>query len=468
MYIKLILAAGKNDHIKANNDFMPLSLPALVTSAPEHCYELVDMLDKPRKKVHFTDYPDLVGISIRMSSKNMALEIADHYRSKGIPVIIGGPQTFGEPYLAKAHADAVAIGEGEPLWPKILKDLQQGALKDFYVSSPTRHDLSGYSVHYEDHLPELTSLEPPARRAYKKHYRFNMVYAVRGCPVNCDFCLVSPMFGKQIRKKQVDQVVEEIRQFTGYYYLIDDNVFGRPGVYDYYHELYDKISRLPKPRYWMGQANLGAVGSGSGRKVIEKAVESGFLYAAVGMESINRDTLEQSGSIRKMGVSKDKDLKEDMKNKIQYLQNKGVVISGWFTIGYDQDTIDTYYQTLDFCRQTKILPMIHPVYAIPGTKLYQQLKEKGKLQDLEKHLSNDKKKNIEEKQIAQALRYIYKKGYSLREILRRTFFYMNKFRKSGNPVSEVIHKSFFTFFIQLKLKKIVGSEYRKLNQKANN
>ena len=84
------------------------------------------------------------------------------------------------------------------------------------------------------------------------------MFASRGCAINCDFCSVTRLFGSKYRLRPVDDVVNEIGRFKGYYYLIDDTVFGRLNTYDYYLELYDKVSNLKKVNYWTGQANLDA------------------------------------------------------------------------------------------------------------------------------------------------------------------------------------------------------------------
>ncbi len=468
MNIKLILAAEEDDHVKGRRLFMPLSLSTLVSAAPEHNYTLIDLLNSKRDKINYNDKTDLVGISVKMSSEKSAFEIADKFRKNYIPVILGGPQASANPYVSKQHADAVVIGEGELLWPRLLCDFENNKLKDFYVCSPNEFNAGNYTVHFLDNLPDLKSIKRPAHNAFKNKYKFDTVYASRGCPIDCDFCLVSKVFGKNTRTRPINDVVNEIKKFKGYYYLIDDNVFGRKGSYDYYYELYDRISKLPGKKYWMGQANLKAVASNEGRKVIKKAVESGLIYAAVGLESINPDTLKTSGSIKKMGIQKDNDVVSDMKDKIEFLQDSGIILSGWFTIGYENDTVKSYYETLEFCRETNIFPVINPVYALHGSRLFERLEKEGKLLNINTNATNVPNKNISNNELIKALLNIENKGYSRKEILKRTLFYFNKFRKNKNHhISDIIHKTFFAYFTQMPLKKIVKHEHNKILKKIN-
>ena len=116
MRIKLILAADENDPLKEKNPFKPLSLSLLAAAAPDHEYEAIDMLDNG--KVGFDDDVDLVGISVRRSAEKAAFEVADRFISKGIKVVMGGPQVSANPFESLKHANSIVIGEGETLWVK--------------------------------------------------------------------------------------------------------------------------------------------------------------------------------------------------------------------------------------------------------------------------------------------------------------------------------------------------------------
>lgn len=452
MKIALILAADKRDPLIKSDPFMPLSLPILAASAPEHEYTLINMLSGDR--VNFNKTYDVVGISARLTAEKIAYKVADEFRKRNIPVILGGPQMSSVPYRAKEHGDAVAVGEGELTWPVILDDIKNKCLKDFYVCSPVPFDAKGHTVHQIDSYVDLGTVKVPARRLYKHRYSFDTVYAARGCPIDCDFCSVSHLFGKKIRTRPIDDVVNEINTFKNFYYLLDDTVFGRPSNYDYYMKLYERIAGLKKKRFWTGQANLDAAATKEGREVIKMAAKSGFLYAAIGMESINTKILEKSGVINKVGAADKKDVIARMKEHIKFIQDQGVIISGWFTIGYEEDTIDTYYETLEFCKQNNIIPIISPLEAIPGTRLFDRLIS-------ENRVDYTKKINIvhpvmEDDDAVKAWATVNTKGFTYGEILRRTAYYAKLFDKHNtNPHSKVfnkIYKTIFSLVLQLKVR----------------
>jgi radical SAM superfamily enzyme YgiQ (UPF0313 family) len=446
MKIKLILCAHKNDPMKKNDPFMPLSLAILAGAAPKHEYSVVDMLWE--EKIDFDEEVDLVGISTRFTGEKTAYEIADEYRRRGVKVVLGGPQISSVPMKAIEHADAVSVGEGELTWPRLVADAEKGELKDFYVSSPEPFVAEGYTVDQIDHYPDFRNFIKPDRTLFKKKYVFDTVFATRGCPIGCDFCSVSSIFGTSYRQKPIDHVIREIESFKNYYYLLDDVVFGRPSTYDYYLELYERISKLKKKRYWTGQINIDAASHPKGREVIKMAAKSGLLYAAAGLESIDPRILKESGAYSKMGIKDKEDPLKSMKENIRFIQEQGIAISGWFVIGYDGDTIESYKATAEFCEEMNIFPVIFPVSAMPGTKLYDKALAQGRL-DTSRTI-NYVNKDIDENEVYNVLESIIKRGYNFRKNLQRARFY-SRFFKDKN-FGDKIHKFIFIFMTQKNLK----------------
>ena len=466
MNITLILAADNNDPLRKKDPFMPLSLAILAGTAPEHNYQLIDML-WDNQKIDFDKAVDIVGISVRMSSQKKAFKLGDEFRKRNVKVVMGGPQASVNPFEAIQHADAIAIGEGEQSWPVILNDLKNNELKDFYVCSPRPFIADGFNVYQSDCLPNLDNTTKPLRHLFKRKYTFDMIFASRGCPINCDFCSVSQIFGSKYRFRPIKQVVDEISQFKKYFYLIDDTVFGRPNTFDYYSELYDELIKTPNTSFWIGQANLDAASHKRGQEVIKKAVKSGLVYTAIGLESINQDILKKSGCFNKMGI-KDEDVVEKMKDNIRFIQQQGILISGWFTIGYEDDTIDSYYKTWEFCKEMNIMPVISPVHALKGTDLHKRLSDSGQLVDLSENITNIKNPNMSNQEVLDALKFVVKKGYSFKQIIKRTWYYFNILRKQKhNSVSDIIHKTIFALVTQLKMGGITRNENNRLQNKIS-
>src|SRR6476469_7563765 len=78
-----------------------------------------------------------IGAMTRMIAK--AYRMADAIRETGVPVVMGGPHVteLADEALGRdggpRHADAVALGEADETWPRIVEDAAKGALKDVYA-----------------------------------------------------------------------------------------------------------------------------------------------------------------------------------------------------------------------------------------------------------------------------------------------------------------------------------------------
>ncbi len=452
MRITLVLAASPDDPLRRNDPFMPLSLPILAGAAPGHEYTFVDMLAGEEPDISAP--VDLVGISTRITAERTAYAMADGFRQRGVKVVLGGPQASSVPLRAAGHADAVAVGEGEVLWPLIVEDASAGALRKFYVASPGDFDAGGATIRKVDGFADLGKTPVPDRRRYRHRYAFDTVYAARGCAIDCDFCSVPSLFGRKTRLRPVADVVGEISGFRGFYYLLDDTVFGRPSTYPYYAELYEALARLPGERLWTGQANLDAASSEEGREVIRRAARSGMVYAAIGMESINPEVQRRSGTIRKSGAMDSPDLVRSMKEAIRFIQEQGIIVSGWFTMGYDEDRPGDFQRTLDFCLETEVIPILCPLEALPGTRLHRRLEAEGRL-------SEERRVNVvhpvmSDTQVLGLVREMTDRGFAASRILGRTAFCSRFFGRGPTARDRIrarIKRTMFAFVLQWKLRK---------------
>jgi radical SAM superfamily enzyme YgiQ (UPF0313 family) len=400
---------------------------------------MVDMLmdEDPGAK----EPADLVGISVRSTAQKEAYRLADLFRANKVPVILGGPHVSALPFEALEHADAVAVGEGELLWPVIVNDVDAHTLRSIYVCSPKPFDSQGKTVFQINSYPALESIAFPDRSISNRKYAFDTVFASRGCPIQCDFCSVPGMFGTNTRLRPADQVAKEVETLGKHFYLIDDTVFGRPATWDYYADLYRRISAHKIRRFWTGQVTLDAASHEKGREVIRAAANAGLVYAAAGIESVNPAVLVKSGAIRKSGARTAEEALNSIKENIRFIQSQGIVMSGWFVIGYDEDTIDAYNETWNFCREMNLIPAIFPVTAMPGTELFKRaclnnsLDSKGRLNPLK----------ITVNEIMTSLNKIQKEAFSWPAILSRTSYYARMFRHDR------IHRTIFALVLQKKM-----------------
>ena len=155
---------------------------------------------------------DLVGLTAFTSNVGRAYEIADSYRSRGIPVVMGGIHASMLTQEALLNADAVVVGEVEGIWAKVLEDFQSGSMSGVYQGPQL--DLETNEV-----LPRRDLLHPD--------YVWQPVQTSRGCPFDCSFCSVSRYLGRKYRQRTAESVLRELESIEGKHVLfLDDNLIG--------------------------------------------------------------------------------------------------------------------------------------------------------------------------------------------------------------------------------------------------
>ena len=160
----------------------------------------MSIIDEMYDTVDFNQKLDLVGIAVTSKTVARAYQMADQFRSRDISVVLGGIHPTILPNEAIEHADAVVIGEAEDVWGKVLNDFNNGRLSHFYRA---------------DQFHSLKNL-PIARRELFKSDRYdfvNLVQTSRGCPYACHFCSISKIYGKGVRLRPVDEIIEESADF---------------------------------------------------------------------------------------------------------------------------------------------------------------------------------------------------------------------------------------------------------------
>lgn len=163
--------------------FPQLTMPLIAALTPRehdvyHTDEIVERLDFDRPA-------DLIGITSPTPSAPHAYRVADAFRRRRIPVVIGGPHATVPPEEAAEHADAVVVGEAEDTWPGLLADAAAGRLKRFYRST---------------HRASLDGQPAPRWDLIKgRPYGKSVTIATRGCPHGCDYCTIPLLYGLRTR-----------------------------------------------------------------------------------------------------------------------------------------------------------------------------------------------------------------------------------------------------------------------------
>ena len=318
----------------------------------------IDLVDENREPIDFDGDYDLVAISTMTQQATRAYEIADRFRARGVPVVLGGIHPTVLPEEALGHADAVVAGEAETLWPRFLEDFLAGRGRGLYRTT-RRADLK--------HAPV-----PRYELLREKGYDVVWVQSTRGCPHDCEFCAASTVFGARCRRKSVSQVVADINSARAALGDVaigfgDDNMF-----VDRRHarELLAALAGL-KVR-WMGQSDISIA---QDDELLDLLRASGCRVLFVGFETLSPEGL--AGLDRRGWKLR---FVERYSDYAQAIQRRGVGLMGAFIVGLDTDDDTVFRRTADFIRANHLYAaQITVPTPLPGTRLRERLAAEGRL-----------------------------------------------------------------------------------------
>ena len=214
----------------------PLTLTTLAALAPKNLDINFNLVDESIDVVPLDEQADLVGISVLTGTAQRAYTLAKHFRSRGIPVVLGGVHVTIMPEEAICHADSIVIGTAEITWPQLLRDFIRGKLKKIYK---------------DNRLPSeyLTNIPVPRRDLQRSsgYMMSNTVMATRGCQHACEFCIV-PGVWPGYAKRPVGDVIQDIQSMSGR--LLTFNDVSLVDDVDYAKKLFTAM--IPLKRRWGG------------------------------------------------------------------------------------------------------------------------------------------------------------------------------------------------------------------------
>lgn len=378
--------------------YAPLTLTTLAALIPEDLEVGVSILDEAVEEVAVEDIQsDLVGISAITGTAPRAYAMADRLRERGIPVVLGGVHPTLLPEEAAQHADSVVTGFAEETWPRLLRDSASGRMRPRYDQSS---DLSLENLP----IPMRNLLNP------RNYTTMNTVQATRGCPRKCKFCVVSAAWGSHYLMRPVRDVVREIEQLEGRYFLfLDVNPMENR---EYNMKLYNEL--VPLKKLW---STLSTIRIAEDKELLNLAVKGGCRAMLIGFESVFQESLNQVGK----GMNKAADFMDAVKT----LHDHGIGIFGTFVLGLEADDESVFEQTLEFVDRAYIdLPRFSVYTPYPGTTAFHELSSQGRILTTDWSLYDVehvvyRPKHISPERLQEGLHWTWKQAYSLSSISRR-------------------------------------------------
>ena len=336
--------------------FPPLSLAYVAALTPDNWD--IEIIDENIEEFKYKE-ADLLGITSFTTNINRAYKIANIYRKKGIKVILGGIHASVFPDEAINYVDSVVIGEAELIWRKVIDDFEHNQLKQKYV---------GPIVNLKDHHIV------PRRDLFSPVYFWGVIQTSRGCPFNCDFCSVTRYLGKEFRQKRTEDILDELETIDNEYIaILDDNLvgYGKKSEQKAVQLFQGMIQRNMKKKWWMQTS----INTGENEDILKYAAKSGCMYAFVGIETTNKESLKKmkKGINLKVGV-------ENYKRIIDRFHKYGIGVLGAFIIGNDFEKKDYYKDLSDFIIKAGVdVVQVSILTPIPGSNLFDRLNAEGRL-----------------------------------------------------------------------------------------
>ena len=383
-------------------NFMPHLWMFLLQSLtpPEHEVILIDGNAKAMTRpelVQFCKDHDigLVGIGAMTRMVARAYLVADALREAGFKVVMGGPHVTECPDEALGkdggprHADAVALGEADEYWARIVQDAANGELKEIYQPEidekgndfkpslqPYPHipwetlDLDQFSL-----VPKF--LRPVMSRMGEGWGKFFVVpiETGRGCPYGCEFCTVTGFFGDSIRFRTNESVVEELlrlkaraRKEKGQMavFFIDDNLaINKKRLKGLLRDMIAAGATLP----WVAQISANLLAD---EELVDLIAQAGGKWIFIGMESIDPANMAD--------VNKNFSRPENYQSVLDGLRKRNIYAITSFIFGMDNDTPGVANRTVNEIESwAPGLPVFGQLTPFPSTPLYTRLEKAGRL-----------------------------------------------------------------------------------------
>jgi radical SAM superfamily enzyme YgiQ (UPF0313 family) len=338
----------------------PLGLLTVASLLPRDCARRLVDLNVRGLTAEDLAWADCAFVSAMGVQRESARRLIARCRQANVRVVAGGPLFTAQPEQFP-EVDHLVLGEAEVSLPLFLADLQSGHARRVYAASE-------YADVQASPVPSWELLD-------LNDYATMSVQYSRGCPYDCEFCDITTLFGRRPRTKHASQIIAELDAlyelgWRGGVFFVDDNLIGNKRRLK--TELVPALLERRRQKPGLTFNTQASINLADDSELIDAMVAAGFDMVFVGIETPNEESLAE--------CSKRHNLGRDMSADVRRLQRAGLQVQGGFILGFDSDTPSSFARLSEFIQSTGIVTaMVGLLQAIPGTRLYERLRQAGRL-----------------------------------------------------------------------------------------
>lgn len=311
--------------------------------------------------------PHIIGFSLYTHNRVTTFSVIQKVK-KVFPhsvIVLGGPHaTFLSQEIIKRYPyiDYVVEGEGEGAMLSIADAIKKGKpIKEKILKQNNIHiDTLPYPAKFAGNLSGVNINE-----------QFKYIITSRGCSFNCTFCDSPSFWGRKVRFRNIDDVIDELdllyKKYGIIYFSIRDDNFTIKK--DRVQELSDKIIKKKLYMMWNCQGRVDSVDE----SMLIAMKKAGLEHIQYGVES---------GSEKILSLYNKKITVEKIMNAAAITRRVGIYLSVYLMVGMKGETYSDIKKTKKLI--ATMLPgdcVVSPVALYPGTKLYEEEKQRGVLDD---------------------------------------------------------------------------------------
>lgn len=400
------------EHVPCNEYFGPPSLGVACLAAVTPPEWEVEFRDDRVEDVGLEDCADvdLVALSFFTAAARRGIELADAFRARGRRVVAGGIFPTMMPDEVAPHVDAVVVGEGEGVWPEVLRDAAAGALKPRYAAhSPV--DLRGLP------LPRVDLYI--AREGGRYRSDDYPVQTSRGCPLTCAACALPTSMGRKLREYPAEHVLGQVEQLGRRGKLAsfteDTAFFVFGGVQRRFGDLVDRLAERGGGRVSYIGISMPMI-LATPASVFERMRRAGvgMFYLVGGFDPITQGAF----------TGRDARARRRALDAVRKSLDVGIEPYTSFLVGNDDDDEGTFDRMLEFADEAKIRKAEFAVLTpYPGTPVWSRFVAEGRILHRDWSRYNDanvvfRPKNMSPERLLEGYLHLWREFYRPRQTLR--------------------------------------------------